>query len=152
MASMGSSRRFSRLLLWSSLALNLMFVGALGGWMLKGPERARSPMHPGFVYTRALPDDVRRTMWRDLRTRAQVGRHVRGANFRETIALLQSAPFDAQGFRDTLQSQFHRMSERERLGQEALIREVLRLSDKERAEYAERLEEMTSTYEKRRRP
>lgn len=151
MVSALSSRNLARFALWASLALNLMFIGALGGWLLKGPHRARVLPHPGLVYTRALPDDVRRTMWRELRARNQAGGHMRGAEFREAIGLLQAEPFDAERFRDALQSQFHRMSRRERRGQEALIAEVLRLSDKERADYADRLEGMVADYEKRRR-
>lgn len=142
MVSRVSYWKFSRFILWGSLALNLMFVGALGGWILKGSYRAKAPMHPGFVYTRALPSDVRRAMWRDLRADHQVDVLRQDTGYREVIGLLRGTPFEAERFREALHSQFEHKGQRERYGQEALIAEVLRMSDEERANYAERLETM----------
>ena len=142
--------RGAKILLFGSLALNLLIVGVIAGVVLTGgPGNDRREVRSdvgGFTLVRALPRDARA----ELRKRFEAKR----ANLRESgngspskqdiLATLRATPFDPQAFAELVSSQTRSLAERGRLGQEALVEQVAEMTDDERRAYADDVEDAFS--------
>lgn len=148
------ARRWSRWVLVASLALNLIFIGLMAGAVYRhagGPgarEHAGGPgaRSYGSPYVRALPREVRRAMFRDLR-RSDSGmpsRSERRVLYDRVLAALRTEPFDAAAVEAVLREQGRVALELQTAAEGAWLAEVSAMSPQERAVYADRVaEELT---------
>lgn len=138
--------RWTRLLLFASLALNLIVVGAVVGSML-----GRGPSHHVIVrdisfgaYTEALSPEDRAALRAELRAAAPAMRDIRQSQRSEQEALLaalRTVPFEAQQVRDILARQRDRASRGIALGHDLMLQRIEAMDDEARAEFAGRLQE-----------
>lgn len=156
-----------RVLLFCSLAVNLLVVGLIAGAIVAGgPGHKRGDRYAGpdrertTPYVRALEREDRRALGRMLREqmRAQVSRdnggddggNVGGDSRRikqrfdvtQGVALLQADPFDAAAFGAMLEDQYARAIAAQTAGRTALVAHIAQMTDAERAAYAERLQKI----------
>lgn len=138
-----------------SLALNLAVVGSIAGFALRGgPDGHRSEamvvrdLNFG-PFTDALTRDQRRAMLRDFAEKGPGLREMRAqmrGDFDAVLQALRATPFDAGQFRAAIETQNARITERAGLGREALIARVVQMSDSERSEFLQRLEQVVSRH------
>ncbi len=141
----GGTRRWLKVLLFASLALNLAIAGLVAGAVLRGgpPGHHRPPpdVAGAAPYMIALDHEQRRALWRELR-----GNFRRpppddlSRSYAEAVALLKADPFDAAAFSTLLETQAAAAEARRRTGQRALTDLLAGLPATERQAYAERLE------------
>ncbi|MEQ5871271.1 periplasmic heavy metal sensor [Sagittula sp. NFXS13] len=163
-ARTGKVGRGVRLALLASLAVNLVVVGAVAGFVWMGPT---SPPHersggPDAVmpYIRALTQDQRhelRDTWRggagpkdrrDMRgLRAQMIQEYQAA-----AAVLRSDPYDPAALEAVLAAQAERSAGIRARGQSVLSEYVAGMTAEERAAYADRLEESLERFQRRGAP
>lgn len=136
-----------RLTLLVSLALNLLVIGAVVGFVAMGghdrrPDRDRFDY--GSFFMRALGDDDRRALRRDFEEGLRGQGRDRGAfvgELQSTLDTLRTTPFDRDAFAAALAAQSRARAEREDMGREVLANRVAAMSDADRAAYADRIEE-----------
>lgn len=151
------TRRWMRILLVVSLAVNLAVVGVLAGWALRHTGDHRH--HPsrldmaGGPLTRALSDADRREIgqrmrqvWRETRA----GRPDMGTGFDALVSDLRAVPFDPAQVARRLQQHREGFATRFAMGQEVLLDHLAAMSDADRAAYADRLEARIREYRSRR--
>ena len=142
-------KRWLRLALVASLAVNLLLIGLLAGGALRAWQ---APVQPSMAEIRALwqvlPADTRQALRREFR-----GQHRRGDGAGQAgrageagaeMALsthLRGDPFDADAFIATLDDARTRRGERARQAEQALARHIAALTAAERAALADALEE-----------
>ena len=139
-----------RILLFASLALNLLIAGLVVGavashrWRDDGGREARIE-RPGGLLAAALSREDKRAIGRAMREEER-GRRPDRAAFRAeiegVIAALEAEPYDAAAVRAVIDRQADLLIGRARLGGEMLIQRLEAMSAAERADYAERLREM----------
>ena len=148
----GKAGRGWRVVLIVSLALNLLIVGAVGGWVLRhgiwgqgahGPHVSRMAQMGGPL-THALDAEGRRAV--AVQLRGERGeRAARRAALRESFAGLlddlRAQPFDPARVEARLSAQRAQVAGRLEAGHGALVAHLAAMSDAERAAYADRLEE-----------
>lgn len=144
-------RRWMIPLLVASLAVNLIVVGIVIGALLSpdGPRRGGDGQRSvrgvvGEPFFRALPEDARREMVRDLmanRDRARENRAALRQRFEAFLAALRSDPFDAAEVGRLLGEQRGAAVRRQELGEELLLKRLEAMSAEERAAYADALED-----------
>jgi len=148
----GNQGRGWRVVLVVSLALNLVVLGAIGGWVLRhgtgplgahGPHAARMAQMGGPL-THALDAEGRAAV--AARLRGDRGAHAaRRAALRESfqalLADLRARPFDPARMEARLAAQRARVADRFEAGHAALVAHLSSMSDAGRAAYADRLEE-----------
>ena len=141
------SRRWIRVLLFVSLALNLLVLGAVVGRVLgDGPPDRRHPRggdDAAIPYTRAFDPEQRKELWRGLRGTFE-GRREGGGfldGYREALTLLRAEPFDQAAFEALLDRQATEAEGRRRAGQKVLADYLGTMSAADRQAYAARLEE-----------
>lgn len=133
-----------------SVALNLAFLGAIGGALWKGlPEgRSMTGRDLGFgPFSEALLPQDREAMARALLERGGSPREMRRAmmeNFSALLAALRSEPFEPDAVRAVFADFDANGRERLRLGQQLLEERIIAMSPAERAEFAGRLEDRLS--------
>jgi uncharacterized membrane protein len=140
-----------KVLLFGSLALNLLIVGVVAGVILSGGpgkdrREARSDVG-GFTLVRALPRDARADLRARFETKRKELRASGGNNApskQDILTSLRATPFDPQAFADLVSTQTRSLAERGRLGQEALVEQVAEMTDDERRAYADDVEEAFS--------
>lgn len=144
------TRLWVRVLLVVSLAFNLLVIGAVVGFVIKGgPHRpgtyaahvADSAVGP---LTRALTFEDRRSIGRSLRKQnkeAGWGRREHRAAIEDMLVLLQATPFDADAFSDKLNATMIAMQGRVSRSGQALVEHLDRMSDADRLAYADRVRE-----------
>lgn len=130
-----------------SLALNLLVVGMVGGWMLKVGKHGH--YHPsrldqvGGPLTRALSKEDRRhigqAMRRAYRDRGE-DRATHRAAMQALIAELRKDTFDRPAVETQLSAQRAVLTDRVALGQTLLTDRLEQMSAAERATFADRLE------------
>lgn len=149
-----------RIVFFLSLAMNLLIVSLVAGFLLRGerdgppPRNARDMVAP---YTAALSREDRREIGRrifqglreegprrGLRERAR-------AEYQEALELLRADPFDASAFAEVLGRQSSRAVARQKRGEDVLVRHLATMSSAERAAYADRVEEALEHGKTRRR-
>ena len=140
-----------RVVLFASLAINLLIVGMVAGAMLRGgpgpPARARADVAffdlGNGPIGRALSHDSRRQIGRgmearqpDLRANREAVRQQYGA----LVQALRAEPFDAELVDAIISQQQHHLLARQDIGKRLLVGHVAEMSAAERAEYANRLD------------
>ena len=150
-----SMARWLRVLLFSSLALNLVFAGLIAGAVLgHGGERGRSagpgaaPGGVALAYVRALERDDRRALFRDLRDDPQgagaAGPRVAAAEARsraEALTRVLRAPeLSPDALEAALTLHAEAASARLTRVHDGLARRIQEMSADERAAYADRIE------------
>lgn len=135
-----------RILLISSLALNLLFVGLVVGAALRfgGPESMRPPPRSlGSALYRALPDDVRQEMRQQSRSGHEARRKGGFRDVGAVVTALRASPFDAEGLKAVLDRQLEQREAFHRSVQDKWFERIMMMSEDERATYADRLEDVS---------
>lgn len=146
-----------RVTLFLSLAINLLILGIVAGFLvLGGPDRRadRDGRDLGSFYTRALTDADRRALRREFMAGLADGRRDRDtlmADLHAPLETLRTTPFDADAFASAMADQSTRRAQREELGRRLLAARIAAMSDAERAAYADRIEERLSGLARRMR-
>ena len=148
-------RRF-RILLGASLALNLLFVGALVGALAKGPPSGRAGP-PGSrevsaPYVGAFDRATKRALRDEMRARLPERRDAQAANRAEYdafVKLLRADTFDKEAATQIMDSQFQRSGQFQRLGRALSIEKIDQMSAGERDAYADRLQARLDAPKKR---
>lgn len=142
-----SPRLWVRILLAVSLALNLLVIGAVAGFAIKGGPMKHSGaphMAPGGVgpLTQALSKEDRRAIGREMRQMAKENGWDRRAHrqaLERMIAGLEATPFDADAFSADLDIIMDGMRSRISGASGALMNRLSEMSDEDRAAYAARI-------------
>tara|TARA_R110002095_G_scaffold137259_1_gene118990 strand:+ start:103 stop:645 length:543 start_codon:yes stop_codon:yes gene_type:complete len=139
--------RWGRLVLVTSLALNLGILGMVVGAAVKGGWHGGEPRairDVGFgPFTRALTEDDRKMMRRAFMANAPDMRATRQSLQQDMAALLaalRAAPFDPAALADALRQTTERARQRQEIGEKLLLDFVAALPDAERLAFADRLE------------
>ncbi len=145
-----------RIVLFASLALNLLVVGLVVGAMVAHGfgKDGRPPRmdQVGGPMTRALSEEDRRALGREMHRAYRDRRPDRAAiraEFEQVIAALERTPYDPEIVRASVERQMQAVAEGARLGRELLLERLEEMSDAERAAYAGRLRE---ALERKRKP
>jgi len=148
-----SSCRWTRVLLFVSLAANLLVVGAVVGIIANGgPPRVNPSADSTVLFLRALEAEDRRAMLKKLREAGQgpVSAHRDArAQFRAMVTAIRAEPFDPAAVERVLAAQSQLAETRRTLGQGVFIDRITQMTPDERAAFAARLEEVLK---KRRKP
>lgn len=154
------SRRWSRWALVASLALNLIFIGLIAGAVYRqagGPgarDHGGGPAARNYAtpYVRALPREVRRALFRDLRRSGSgmPSRSERRALYDQVLTALRREPFDVSAVQGVLRAQGRVALELQTAAEGAWLAEVSAMSAQERAAYADRVAEELSRKPRRR--
>ncbi|CUH82452.1 periplasmic heavy metal sensor [Tropicibacter naphthalenivorans] len=133
-----------RVVLFASLALNVLVIGLAVGAVLHGPpDRGKRDRDPALPFTRAFDDHQRGELRDRLRadfdaTRGQGPGFMAG--YQEALSVLRADPFDADRLRDLLDDQGRVADARRKRGQDVLATYLGSLTPSERAAYADRLQ------------
>lgn len=156
----GRMKPWARALLVVSLALNLAVVGLAAGWVLRhgGSHNAHHPSRldmAGGPLTRALSEADRREIGRAMRAawRARANADTApsiGSSFDALVEDLRAVPFDPDRVAAQMRAQRDGFAARFEMGQEVLIAHLARMSEVERAAYADRLEAQIAEYRAKR--
>lgn len=156
----------SRKMRWAlglSLAVNLLFVGAIGGAVYRnaggpGLDRHHAPelRSYGTPYVRALPRKDRRALFAGLKAgngAVRPSRSERRAQYDEMLAVLRADPFEVDAVRDILKAQGAAAYGMQTAAHIAWLDRISAMSEVERQSYADRLErELKKPKRKRRKP
>lgn len=135
-----------RVLLFASLALNLLIVGAIVGHMLNDGPKGRVPRMDRVQgpMTFALSDEDRRAIGRALREEYRENRPSREqfvAEYQGVIAALRAEPFQPDLVEEALRRQRQAASDRIAVGHRLLVDRLTAMTTEERQAFADRLEE-----------
>jgi len=139
-------RRGLRVLLFASLALNLLVAGLAAGMILSGPSERRGAQRSDVMapYVRALDREGRRATFGTLRERMRAqgvsDRSARRDEHAEASRLLRADPVDNAAFEALLNAQGARGAARQQTGRTVLAEYLTGLSAAERRAYADRLD------------
>lgn len=140
-----------RILLVTSLALNLLVVGLAAGWALRhagSAHPARLDMAGGPL-TRALSHEDRREIGQRMRQAwgaADGGRADLRTSYDALVADLRAVPFDPAQVSARMRQHRERFAMRFEMGQDVLVRHLSTMSDADRRAYADRLEDRINAY------
>lgn len=138
---------WARVLLFVSLAVNLLIAGMVAGAVFRNTgERADGnalrDMGFGF-FGAAMTQGDRRAIGREMANRSGELRANR-ENVRDQMALflqaLRAVPYDSDAVFELSGNLQSKLAERQRIGQIALLDRIAAMSDQQRANYANRLE------------
>lgn len=136
-----------RVLLFASLALNLLIAGlVIGAWAsheFDGRKKRPKYEQVGGPLVSALSRKDRREVGRAIRKTLREERPSKAdfkAEFAKVIAALTADPYEQDAVRDAVQGQMQIVVRRADVSVEALLRHFETMSVQERAEYAERLQ------------
>jgi uncharacterized membrane protein len=139
-----------RMALYASLALNLLFVGAIGGALLRdGPDGPRSgPREIGFgPFSEALtPQDreaIARAFMRDGGTPRQMRREMT-RSFAELGQVLRTEPLDRAALEQVFTTLKDGANTRLEIGQRLLLDRIVQMTPVERDEFADRIDEIAA--------
>ncbi len=141
----GAPKRFWKVLLGASLALNIAVAGVLAGafWRHSPEHRSdaggsRQAMSP---YFRALEPEQRRAISKQFRAgRDEKSKLAAQTQFEAAIRLLRQTPFRAAEFDAVMQQQIIGATQRLQRAQSNLSASIIGMSAQERSAYADRLE------------
>ena len=150
-----------KVLLVVSLALNLLFIGLIGGAMARfggpGPHGGHEGARGGSLGTavfRALPKEDRRAMFRLMvSSRSSKPEREAGAGGQEALDLLanlRADPFNTETLLRFAEQQADRYSNRRQQFAKAWAERVSAMSVEERRAYADRLEDILNNRGKKR--
>ena len=137
---------WGRIVLFASLALNLLVVGLVAGALLRHDRQDGHPPLRDLGYgpfgAAMSPADMHELGRRmsdhagDLRSNREELRR----QFAEMLAALRAQPFDAGALVALVEQQKTKLAERQVIGQALLLERITAMSDDERAAFADRLE------------
>jgi len=144
-----SGFRWGRLLLFVSLAVNLLIVGMVAGAVYRngGPPANRAEQPPlrdlGYgPYGRALSQDDRRDIDRAMAKRAgdlNANRDEFRSQIKALLKALRTSPYDGKTVRAIIGSQQERLLQRQDIGRILLLEQIEAMSEDERKKFANRL-------------
>lgn len=145
-----TGRRWGRVLLGLSLALNVLVLGVVLGGILghrhdDGPDRRDDRFAEVGPYSRALSDADRAALRNELRAAWPQLRENRTAvrdSFREVLAALRAEPYDPGRVETLLVAQSDRISSQIALTRGLLLSRLAEMSPDERKAFADRLEQV----------
>ncbi|PIE12903.1 MAG: hypothetical protein CSA70_08070 [Rhodobacterales bacterium] len=140
-------RRGVRIVLFLSLALNLVVVGLVVGAVASHRDRDRHP--PRFdrisgPLIRALSKQDKRFIGREMRNfyRASASKSVTlRAQYDDVLEALRADPFQVDVVQGVMDAQMDQLVGRARLGKSVLLDRLKSMTPQERAAFADRLEE-----------
>lgn len=139
--------RWFRVVLFVSLALNLLVAGLFVGVAIMHGRDGRPPAfrmdQVGGPITAALSPRDRRWIGRELHRRfgqSRLPREDLVDKYQGIIDSLRAQPYDGMALRRAVQERLSAIQERARLGQKLLFERIDGMSDSERADLAARLE------------
>lgn len=152
-------KRSLQVLLFASLALNLLVVGLVLGaaFSHRADDDHRHRSHvsqPGGPLAAALERRDRRAVGRELRQAIGAERAAQGSarsSYGNVIAVLTATPYDADAMRAAVTAQMQPAIRRVELGVDILLDRLDGMTPAERAAYAERLQEVLERAPARRR-
>lgn len=134
--------------LYASLAVNLLILGIVLGWLLSpdGPRRLDGPARSlmGAPFAEALSREDRRALLRQMAGRAdriEGTRDALRARFETLLAALRDETWDRDAVEAVLETQREAAEGRQRIGEALLLDRLEEMSVDERRAYADRLEE-----------
>lgn len=139
-----------KLVLVLSLALNLLIAGAVAGAWLRHDRQDDEGRHGSLrdlgygPFGEALSSEDRRDLAKELLGKArdlQANRSQFRQDFQTMLLTLRTSPFDAEAFRTMTAGQQDRLAERQAIGRRLLLDRIEAMTDGERADYADRLEQ-----------
>lgn len=143
------TRKWFTPLLFVSLALNLLVVGILAGWLLSpGGPRGESREYAqvrglvGEPFVRALPKEERRALLRSAvqnRERLRENRDVISRRFAAFLTALEADVFDEATVASLLEEQRQAAIRRQEIGEALLIERLAAMTPEDRKAYAARL-------------
>ncbi len=137
--------RWKGVVLFVSLAINLLLVGLIVGALLAGSHgRDRTALRGlGYApFVRALPGEDKAALREALARDADSFRHNRAelqVQFESLLAALRKDPFDAGEVERLFAEQRGRIVERQRLAQDYLLERIAAMAPEARAAYADSL-------------
>ncbi|MDA7427967.1 periplasmic heavy metal sensor [Primorskyibacter aestuariivivens] len=149
-----------RIVLFLSLALNLVVVGIVAGVIFRGGPDGHPPKHVRDAvapYTAALDRgerrEIGRRIYRSLRTEGSRDalREAMRAEYAEALTLLKADSFDADAFAAVIARQTARAADRQKIGQRELVRHLSEMTADERRAYAARVAEALERFGRRAR-
>lgn len=147
-------KRWTRILLIVSLAFNACFIGLLIGAKLSQNDvrTVRAPIAQGSLYLRALTNEDRRELGKSLRGyQTKEMRQMDRAHYQKALVLLRASPFDPDALQALMAEQIEASEERLEYARNALVVHLSKMSDAERAEFAEALEQSLNRGPKRKK-
>jgi len=151
--------RWGRVVLVTSLALNLAVAGVVGGAVLGrfGPDRhdiAARDIGLG-LFSEALDPEDRKALRRAY-VQANPDRRADRQNMREdlqtVLTALRAEPFEVETLRQALEAGAVRIAARQEQGQAIVLNHLAKMTPTARAEVADRLEETLKRRDRRSRP
>jgi len=139
-------RRSLRVLLFASLAANLIVVGLVAGAVFGNEKQnAKPPRDADFMgaYTRALPKEDRRAIGRLIRDhhrQSGISRSAARQEFQAMLALIRATPFDAEAMEQRMSTQAQAAFTRREAAQQFWLDRVAGMTDAERLDYADQIE------------
>ncbi len=144
----GGKRRWTTLLLIVSLALNLIIVGVIAGFALRGPKigTPSAPSMPGAIsLLRAVPDSHRgelRSAFKDQRTTLQSYRKEIDGLRDAFLAVISTDPLDVAKLEELLASHRAIESNISQSGQALLLKTITTMDLDARLELVEKAKKM----------
>jgi uncharacterized membrane protein len=142
--SLYKTKRWIKVLLVISLALNLMIAGVVLGTVVSSDKRRDGPpdrREANFgPMTRALAPEDRRKLGREIRRATKDLLSTARPDWQNVLTALRSDTFDPEELRRVFASQRDMNAARMSVAQDVLIQHILELSDPDRLEFADRLE------------
>ena len=139
-----------RAVLLISVAFNLLFVGLVVGMAIKGPPDGRGvsavDRRSDSFYTFALNKEDRRALRRRMQDEGfdlGAGRATARGNLLSIVATLRAEPYDAAAFAAAVANQDKTRETMRIKGQTIFVQHVNGMDAVTRAEFADRLEEMS---------
>ena len=140
-----------KVVLFTSLAMNLLIVGMVAGAVLRGgPGANRAELNRSAIrdlglgpFGQALSLDSKRDIGRAMKGRGDELRENRQeirAQIDTLLTVLRQTPYQSETVREILTEQQHRLIQRQDIGRELLISNLESMGPAARAEYADRLE------------
>lgn len=135
-------------LLFVSLAINLLVAGIVVGWLASDTRKERAQQGPirgvlGAPFVRALPDDARQAIRRDIEResgRIRESREALRERFQAFLTALRSDPFVPEDVARLLAEQRQVGISRQEFGEELLMRRLNEMSVEDRRAFADRLQ------------
>lgn len=145
-----------RILLFTSLALNLAVAGVIAGFLSRAPFRPPPPRpdRVGGALTSALSEEDRRAIGRSIfqEMRKTEDEHwQRAVEYRNVLTALRAEPFDAAVLETSLARQGEEAMRMQMAGQEAFLDRIKQMSPQERKAFADRFEQALKREEDRAR-
>ena len=140
---MKTPRKWTKVLLIVSFALNACFIGLIIGVKLTqdGMRPQRAPSAQGSLYLRALSHEDRRALGQVMRNyHTRKMRQMDRAGYENALVLLRATPFDPEALEDLMEHQTEASEERLEYAREALIAHLAAMSNAKRAKFADALE------------